>query len=171
MITMLLVSAPVYALFQKTRTDVVTFSTGSGFFFYYLLNSTNTMQPNNSSTPISTGQNQTLKVNIGILSSLLDPGRTIANIFTITNKTNQTLNVQMTIENTSQPTLSLVGIDYILGISNQTIAPNTTKSVSVTAQFLPLLKIGGRYTGNIVLKDVANNLEYRVPVEVVILIV
>ncbi|MBM7704709.1 hypothetical protein [Metabacillus iocasae] len=162
----------VYALFSARQQTEATFSIGSSAYFFYVLNSTDTKQPNDRLKNISTGMNETLQIDLGNLSSVLDAYRPVNDVFTITNKTSRLRTLELEVEDQTRPALSLVGISYIVNVpANVAISSRMTESITVTSQFLPLLKVGGTYTGNIVIRDTEEGIVFRVPIRVFIILV
>ncbi|MCL9969188.1 signal peptidase I [Anoxybacillus kestanbolensis] len=154
-----------YASFQKTYHTSCYVATGSGFFFYYLLNSTDTKQPSNPQVNVSTGQNATLTIDVGTVSGVVNFQTTISNAFTITNKTRSSSNLTLSIQNVDKPPLSLVGINYIVSVPSSAAIPSgQTFSIPLQINFLPLLTISGVYRGAIVISDTGNEVLFQVPI-------
>ncbi|WP_162595845.1 hypothetical protein [Bacillus sp. CGMCC 1.16541] len=168
---MAVTNVSVYSLFSAKQQTSATVSVGSSPYFSYILGSTNVKQPNDSSKNISTGIDETLRLDKGNLSSLLDSYRPVDEAFTITNKTNSARTLQLSVENVTRPMLALVGTNYMVSVpSSITIPAQTTRPVTVTTSFLPLLRIGGTYTGNIVIRDIEQGITFRVPIRVFIIL-
>ncbi|ANB60672.1 signal peptidase I [Anoxybacteroides amylolyticum] len=154
-----------HATFQSAAATPSYVTTGSSFFFYYLLDSTSTKQPSNQNAYVSTGRNATLALDVGTVSGVVNFQTTVSNVFTITNKTNGTRTVSLTVQNVSRPPLSLVGIGYIVSVpASFSIAAGDTVSVPLKIAFLPLLSIPGTYRGVIVISDGATGLSFQVPI-------
>ncbi|EMT45749.1 signal peptidase I [Anoxybacillus flavithermus] len=156
-----------HANFKKTYHAACYVTTGSGFFFYYLLNSTDTKQLSNPQVNISTGQNDTLTIDVGTVFGVVNFQTTIPNAFTITNKTKSLSTLNLSVQNVDKPPLSLVGINYIINVPHSaTIQSNQIFSVPLQINFLPLLTIPGVYRGMILISDPGNGLSFQIPIVV-----
>ncbi|MBS2770588.1 signal peptidase I [Anoxybacillus rupiensis] len=164
MFALLLLPLEAKAVWTEANSAQGQLATGSGFFFYYLLNSTDTRQPTNNQQYVSTGQNATLSLDVGSLSGITNLHTTILHSFTIMNKTKSQADVSLAIENVSQPFLSLVGANYIVSVPKQlTIQPNETASIPLQITFLPLLTISGTYQGMVTITDDINGYHFQIP--------
>lgn len=169
---LLLISSPIVeALFIENVMMNSSVTTSSSNYFKYNFFSTTTLRPNDGLNTISTGVNQTLNINYGVIykvSNLLLFNH-INDVIKIESKSPpETLKLRI-IDGTSP--LGLVGLSDILLLPTSTYSftYGTTRSIDMTVQLGILFTAFGRFTGELEISSIATgNVLTVIPISMVV---
>lgn len=153
-----LISTPIVeALYIKNVNMNGTVTTSSSSYFKYNFLSTSTLRPNDGSNTVSTGINQTLNINYGVIykvgNSLLV--NHINDVIKIESKSSPEM-LKLSIVDGTSP-LGLVGLSDILLLPTSTysFSYGTSHSIDMTIQLGVLFTVFGQFTGGLEVRSIA----------------
>ncbi|WP_127588267.1 signal peptidase I [Paenibacillus koleovorans] len=168
-VLMLTLQSSAYALFSRNSNNSSSqLASGNGIWFYYIFDSTSTLQFHDPTRTISTGRNRTLAVDYGVVGRVVDSLRVVPNVIRITNK-GPASSLTFAIANGTSPPLNLFQLDDIVAVPGTlTIAKDQTRLLSMQYKLLTLISLPGTYTGSLRITDTTTGLYWDVPITLVL---